>query len=68
MTAWLQVQVAEAPVIQLLAEVLHANLKNGPEVNICSSISFNLFGVLLLFNMGLVGEIKHDTPDYLFNH
>ena len=32
LTAWLQVQVAEAPVIKLFAEVLYANLKNEPEV------------------------------------
>ena len=33
-------QVAEAPIVELLAEVLHANLKNEPEMSTCPSISF----------------------------
>ena len=53
MTARLQVQVAEAPVIELLAEVLDADLKTEIRINICPDHSKN-HGVLLLFHMGLV--------------
>ena len=41
LTARLQVQVAEAPVIELLAEVLDADLKTEIRINICPDHSKN---------------------------